>query len=110
MSQGNGTPGDLGGADERARHRRSARLAREVEYERADRKRLERLLAVTLRVAVGDTTCDPLLLLEAIAAYTGDDLARPAFVVERERRDAKKRNELREAKRDASRERIRVRA
>lgn len=78
---------------ERYRRERSARLAREVEYERADRKRLERLLAVTLRIAVDGTACDPLRLLAAIAADTGEDLARPAFVVDRERIAAKRRNE-----------------
>lgn len=83
----------IGGPDDRERYRRerAARLAREVEYERADRKRLERLLAATLQIAVDGTTCDPLRLLEAIAADTGEDLARPAFVVDRERIDAKER-------------------
>lgn len=84
-------PSNLIGADaderERYRRERATRLARENEHLRAERNRLERMLAVALRVAVGGTTCQPVHLLEAIAAYTGDELARPAFVVERERKD-----------------------
>lgn len=72
---------------EQYRRERAARLAREVEHLRAERGRLERLLGVALQAAVGGTDCDPLDLLNAIAVLTNEALSRPAFIVERERKD-----------------------
>lgn len=71
-------------ARERYRRERAERLARENEFLRSERARLERLLGVALKAAAG-SDCDPLVLFEVIAAVTGDRLDRPAFVVERER-------------------------
>ena len=68
---------------ERYRRERVARLTRENEFLRAERARLERLLGVTLKIAAGPD-CEPLVLLEAIGALTGEQLDRPAVVVERE--------------------------
>lgn len=70
---------------------RNAELNRRVRALEAERRQLEQLLAMTLRVASHDgEACDPLVLLELVAASCGIyDLARPAWVREaraRERR------------------------
>jgi hypothetical protein len=70
------------------RRERLAKLERENEYLRGERDRTERLLALALQVAVGKTDVSPLALLEVLAAFLGMNLARPAFVEQRERREA----------------------
>jgi len=45
---------------------RLRRLEAELEFLRAERQRLERLLALSLRVAVGGSACGPLDLLGAL--------------------------------------------
>jgi len=74
-------------ADELAAHRaaRLRRLEGEVRHLRAERKRLELLLGHALRIAVGGTDVSPWALLDVIAELAGTDLARPAWVEERER-------------------------
>lgn len=63
------------------------RLRRENEYLLAERDRYIRLLTMTLRVASRDgQDCDPLQLLEVIAAMIGEDLATPAFIGEQRKR------------------------
>ena len=73
------------------RLRRNRRLERENEHLRAERLRLERLLAVALRVAVGKHDITP--LLEGIATLLGTNLARPAWVEHRDRATAEARLE-----------------
>jgi hypothetical protein len=70
------------------RRERSAKLERENDYLRGERDRTERLLALALEVAVAKTNVSPLALLEVLAAYLGTDLARPAWLEQRERREA----------------------
>lgn len=70
------------------RRERAAKLERQVEHLDAERKRLERLLAGALRVAVGQSGVSPTELLQVIAELEGIDLNRPAWVVERERVEA----------------------
>ncbi len=65
------------------RGRRNAALDREVRFLRAERRRLERLLALALRVASADgREADPIELLNVMAEYAGEDLVRPAFACE----------------------------
>lgn len=65
------------------RGRRNSALDREVRFLRAERRRLERLLALALRVASSDgREADPLVLLNVVAEYAGEDLTRPAFACE----------------------------
>lgn len=72
----------------RAEERRlRVQLRRENEYLRGERDRFARLLAMTLRIASGDgRDCDPLELLDVVAALIGEPLATPAFVIERQAR------------------------
>lgn len=65
------------------RGRRNAELDRRVRFLEAERRRLERLLAVALEIAAG-VDCDPLAMLEVTAALAGDEPGRPAFVLEEE--------------------------
>lgn len=68
------------------RRRRNSELEREVVFLRAERRRLERLLATTLRVASRDSRdCNPCTLLEVVAAITADQLDRPAYLEEEAR-------------------------
>jgi len=65
------------------RGRRNSALDREVRFLRAERRRLERLLALALKVATADgREADPLALLNVVAEYAGEDLALPAFICE----------------------------
>lgn len=79
---------------ERHRLERLRRLERENEMLRADRDRVERVLALCLQVAVGETGADPLALLEVLYAFIGSDPARPAWVEHRERMTAKAQGEM----------------
>lgn len=73
------------------RGRRNSALDREVRFLRAERRRLERLLALALRVATTDgREADPLALLNVMAEYAGDDLTRPAFAQEEEIRGTRR--------------------
>lgn len=63
------------------RGRRLARLERELRHVHAERRRLERLLATALRIAAGPD-CQPLAMLDVVAAITGDRLERAAWVDE----------------------------
>jgi hypothetical protein len=71
------------------RRRRNHDLELESEFLRAERIRLERLLAVALRVAVGGTAVSPLALLDALAERRGTDLAHPAWMEQRQERHTK---------------------
>jgi hypothetical protein len=64
---------------------RAAALARKNRYLRAERDRLERLLALALKIAAGDD-CEPTALLEVIGATLDEPLERPAWVQEQQRR------------------------
>ena len=70
---------------EEHRAERNRTLEREVEFLRAERCRLESLLADALRVAVAGTGVSALALLEQLAILQGTNLERPAFVEHRER-------------------------
>lgn len=76
---------------EEHRQSRLRRLERENEHLRAERVRLERLLGDTLKVAVGGTDVTPSALLEVLAERRGTNLARPAYLEQRERREAEHR-------------------
>jgi hypothetical protein len=78
---------------EEARAGRVSTLERENEMLRAERIRLERLLALALEVAVGQTNVDPLALLDVLGELAEADVARPAYVEEQERRDADRRRD-----------------
>ena len=67
---------------ERQLRDRAAELARENRHLRAERQRLERLLALALLVS-GDE-CDPLDLLHVLADLLGVDLARSAWAEEQD--------------------------
>lgn len=68
-------------------HRKRTREAeREAVAYKAENRRSTRLLALALRAAAGDDS-DPLILLRLLAAIDGTDLARPAWVEEKERSD-----------------------
>jgi hypothetical protein len=69
--------------EHRAERRRV--LEGENEHLRAERLRLERLVADALTVAVAGTEVSPTALLELLAEAQGTNLARPAFVEHRER-------------------------
>lgn len=71
-------------ADQRGR--RNAQLERELRHVGAERRRLERLLSIALQIAAGPD-CDPLAMLEVTAALAGDELPRPAFVLDEEGAD-----------------------
>jgi hypothetical protein len=70
---------------EEHRSERAQRLERENEHLRAERIRLERLLADALTVAVAGTGVSPTALLDLFGALRETDLARPAFIEHRER-------------------------
>lgn len=68
------------------RAERNRKLERENEFLRAERSRLEGLLADALAVAVGGTVVDPLVLLDVLAERRGTALDRAAFIEHREPR------------------------
>ena len=70
------------------RSERTRRLKRENELLRAERTRLECLLADALLIACCGTNVEPGALLEALAELSGTNLARPAYVEHRERVEA----------------------
>lgn len=60
-------------------------LERENEYLRAERLRLEGLLALALQIAVSGTRVSPSMLLNVLCALLETNPARPAFVEKRRR-------------------------
>jgi len=73
---------------EEYRRERLHRLERENDLLKGERVRLERLLALALRVAVGSTGVSPTTLLSVLGVYAGTNLGRAAFIEQRERREA----------------------
>lgn len=62
------------------RGRRNARLERELLHVRAERARLERLLATAVQLLAPRDSTQPMVMLALVAAITGDRLDRPAYV------------------------------
>lgn len=63
---------------ERYRRERIRSLERQVTHLDAERRRLERLLALTLKIAVGGTATTPTALLEVLCAIDGAEPGRSA--------------------------------
>ena len=67
----------------RYRREKMIRLERRVEFLEAERRRLERLLASALQVAVGGTETTPTALLGLLCELDGTEAARAACLEER---------------------------
>jgi len=68
----------------RYRREKMIRLERRVELLEAERRRLERLLALALRVAIGGTGTKPTALLSVLCELDGTTPGKAAFLEERE--------------------------